>query len=63
MAGASLQWPVAAALALHEPVLTLGLAWLVLGQSIALSQVAGGRVLVATVVWLGLRRPRLASEA
>ena len=34
------------------------LAWLVLGQSIAPSQVAGAIVVVATVVWLGLRRPR-----
>ena len=42
-----------------EPVFALGLAWLILGQSIAPSQVAGGLVVVATVVWLGLRRPRL----
>ena len=42
-----------------EPVFALGLAWLVLGQSIAPSQVGGGLVVVATVVWLGLRRPRL----
>ncbi|MEO5844793.1 MAG: hypothetical protein ABIQ33_08120 [Caldimonas sp.] len=39
-----------------EPVFALGLACLVLGQSIALSQLAGGLVVVATVVWLGLRR-------
>ena len=42
-----------------EPVFALGLAWLILGQSIAPSQVAGGLVVVATVVWLGSRRPRL----
>jgi len=42
-----------------EPVFALGLAWLVLGQSIAPSQVAGALVVVATVVWLGLRRSRL----
>ena len=42
-----------------EPVFALCLAWLVLGQSIAPSQVVGGLVVVATVVWLGLRRPRL----
>ena len=42
-----------------EPVFALGLAWLVLSQSIAPSQVAGALVVVATVVWLGLRRPRL----
>ena len=42
-----------------EPVFALGLAWLVLGQSIAPSQIAGALVVVATVVWLGLRRPRL----
>jgi len=41
-----------------EPVFALGLAWLVLGQSIAPSQVAGAVVVVATVVWLGVRRPR-----
>ena len=40
-----------------EPVFALGLAWLVLGQSIAPSQFAGAVVVVATVVWLGLRRP------
>jgi drug/metabolite transporter (DMT)-like permease len=42
-----------------EPVFALGPAWLVLGQSIAPSQVAGAIVVVATVVWLGLRRPRV----
>jgi len=41
-----------------EPVFALGLAWLVLGQSIAPSQVIGALVVVATVVWLGLRRRR-----
>ena len=40
-----------------EPVFALGLAWIFLGQSIAPSQVAGGLIVVATVVWLGLRRP------
>jgi drug/metabolite transporter (DMT)-like permease len=39
-----------------EPIFALGLAWAVLGQSIAASQVAGGLVVVATVMWLGLRR-------
>jgi drug/metabolite transporter (DMT)-like permease len=37
-----------------EPVFALVLAWLVLGQSIAPSQVAGALVVVAAVVWLGL---------
>ena len=37
----------------------LVLAWLILGQSIAASQVAGALLVVATVVWLGLR-PRAA---
>ena len=41
-----------------EPVFALVLAWLVLGQTIAASQVAGALLVVATVVWLGLgRRP------
>ncbi|MGZ5218285.1 MAG: DMT family transporter [Caldimonas sp.] len=43
-----------------EPVFALLLAWLVLGQSIAPSQVGGGLLVVATVVWLGLRRRRIA---
>lgn len=39
-----------------EPVFALVLAWLVLGQRIAAVQVLGGGLVVATVVWLGLRR-------
>ena len=39
-----------------EPIFALGLAWAILGQSIAAIQVLGGLVVVATVVWLGLRR-------
>ena len=39
-----------------EPIFALVLAWAVLGQSVAPSQVAGGLVVVATVMWLGLRR-------
>ena len=39
-----------------EPVFALVLAWAILGQSIAASQVAGGLLVVATVMWLGLRR-------
>lgn len=39
-----------------EPIFALLLAWAVLGQSIAAMQVAGGLLVVATVVWLGLRR-------
>jgi drug/metabolite transporter (DMT)-like permease len=39
-----------------EPIFALVLAWAVLGQSIAPSQVAGGLIVVATVMWLGLRR-------
>ena len=38
-----------------EPVFALMLAWAVLGQSIAAVQVLGALVVVATVVWLGLR--------
>lgn len=39
-----------------EPIFALVLAWAILGQSIATSQVAGGLLVVATVMWLGLRR-------
>jgi len=39
-----------------EPVFALVMAWLVLGQSIAPSQIAGALVVVGTVIWLGLRR-------
>jgi drug/metabolite transporter (DMT)-like permease len=39
-----------------EPVFALVLAWAILGQAIAPVQVAGGLLVVATVVWLGLRR-------
>ena len=39
-----------------EPVFALVLAWLVLGQSIAVSQLAGALLVVATVIWLGLRK-------
>ena len=39
-----------------EPIFALGLAWAILGQSIAWVQVLGGLIVVATVVWLGLRR-------
>ena len=39
-----------------EPIFALALAWAVLGQQIAAVQVAGGLVVVATVMWLGLKR-------
>ena len=39
-----------------EPIFALVLAWAILGQSIAPSQVAGGLLVVAAVIWLGLRR-------
>ncbi len=39
-----------------EPIFALVLAWWVLGQAIAPVQVAGGLLVVATVMWLGLRR-------
>jgi drug/metabolite transporter (DMT)-like permease len=41
-----------------EPIFALVLAWLLLGQAIAPLQVVGGLIVVATVVALGLRRPR-----
>ena len=44
-----------------EPVFALVLAWAILGQRIAPSQVAGALVVVATVVWLGLRPRRAAA--
>jgi drug/metabolite transporter (DMT)-like permease len=40
-----------------EPIFALVLAWALLGQAIAPLQVLGGVIVVATVVWLGLRRP------
>ncbi|MEO6408364.1 MAG: DMT family transporter [Burkholderiaceae bacterium] len=39
-----------------EPIFALVLAWALLGQSIAPVQLAGALLVVATVVWLGLRR-------
>ena len=39
-----------------EPIFALVLAWALLGQSIAPMQVAGGLLVVATVMWLGLRK-------
>ena len=39
-----------------EPIFALVLAWAVLGQAIAPVQVVGGLVVVATVMWLGLRK-------
>lgn len=39
-----------------EPVFALVLAWTVLGQSIAAMQLVGALVVVATVLWLGLRK-------
>lgn len=39
-----------------EPIFALVLAWAVLGQAIAPVQVGGGLLVVATVMWLGLRR-------
>ncbi len=39
-----------------EPVFALVLAWALLGQAIAPVQVAGALVVVAAVVWLGLRK-------
>lgn len=39
-----------------EPVFALVLAWALLGQVIAPVQVGGGLLVVATVMWLGMRR-------
>ena len=39
-----------------EPIFALVLAWALLGQTIAPVQVGGGLLVVATAMWLGLRR-------
>jgi drug/metabolite transporter (DMT)-like permease len=39
-----------------EPIFALVLAWALLGQTIAPMQVGGGLLVVATVMWLGLRK-------
>jgi drug/metabolite transporter (DMT)-like permease len=39
-----------------EPIFALVLAWALLDQRIAPVQVAGGLLVVATVIWLGLRK-------
>jgi len=46
-----------------EPIFALVLAWAVLGQTIAAVQVLGGLIVVATVVWLGLRRQVAPAES
>jgi drug/metabolite transporter (DMT)-like permease len=40
-----------------EPIFALVLAWALLGQAIAPMQLLGAAVVVATVMWLGLRKP------
>jgi len=39
-----------------EPIFALVLAWLLLNQTVAPVQIGGGLLVVATVMWLGLRR-------
>lgn len=39
-----------------EPVFALIMAWLILGQTIAPSQIAGALLVVGTVMWLGLKK-------
>jgi drug/metabolite transporter (DMT)-like permease len=39
-------------------VFALVLAWALLGQSIAALQLVGAAVVVSTVMWLGLRKPK-----
>ncbi len=39
-----------------EPIFALVLAWAILGQAVAPVQVAGGLLVVGTVMWLGLRK-------
>jgi drug/metabolite transporter (DMT)-like permease len=45
-----------------EPIFALVLAWAILGQTIAPVQVGGGLLVVATVVYLGLRKGSVAAE-
>lgn len=40
-----------------EPICALVLAWVLLGQAIAPMQLVGATVVVATVMWMGLRKP------
>jgi uncharacterized membrane protein len=40
-----------------EPIFALVLAWALLGQAISPMQLMGAAVVVATVMWLGLRKP------
>jgi len=42
-----------------EPIFALVLAWALLGPAIAPMQVLGAAVVVATVMWLGLRKPKV----
>jgi|LakMenEpi03Aug12_release.lakeMendotaPanAssembly.Ray.scaffolds.fasta_scaffold46220_7 drug/metabolite transporter (DMT)-like permease len=42
-----------------EPVFALVLAWFLLGQSISPVQLVGAAVVVCTVLWLGLHKPKL----
>jgi len=41
-----------------EPIFALVLAWALLGQAIAPMQLVGAAVVVSTVMWLGLRKPK-----
>ena len=42
-----------------EPVFALILAWILLGQAIAPMQLVGAAVVVSTVLWLGLHKPKV----
>jgi drug/metabolite transporter (DMT)-like permease len=46
-----------------EPIFALVLAWALLGQRIAPMQVVGGLLVVATVMWLGLRKDKAKAKA
>jgi drug/metabolite transporter (DMT)-like permease len=41
-----------------EPVFSLVLAWLILGQNLSMQQVLGCLIVVGSVMWLGLRKRR-----
>jgi drug/metabolite transporter (DMT)-like permease len=54
--------PRAAVVATLEPALAAVFAWIVLGESLAAVQVAGGAVVLTAVAWVQSRRPDLEAE-
>jgi drug/metabolite transporter (DMT)-like permease len=54
--------PRAAVVATLEPALAAVFAWIVLGESLAAVQIAGGAVVLTAVAWVQSRRPDLEAE-